>query len=172
MNYSIRGIIIILFFSIFILFAYIIFTSNFNIKQFIIQSKTHWIYAGIVFCVIALSSIKLYQQSLDDFDQETSKTDRISLINVVVWLSLWISWGILNGLLYNEYDPKSSFLFLFSVLVTIIPAIGVFLFTYSVRKNHKKDALTDSSTHLRSVLLYSGLYSIFSLPSYCITLLF
>jgi hypothetical protein len=123
-----------------------------------------------------------YQKSLSSFDDINEKTTKASILNVIAWSIFWICWSIFNAIAYNSYYLQSTTIFVLSFSVAVIPGILVLVFTLSVRRSELSDfkkfnIITKDEKGFYvgkykslSMVYYSGLYGILSIPVYLIAL--
>lgn len=132
--------------------------------------------------VFALSNA-LYFVTLDFWEAETKYSIKVSIISVVLWIIIWLSWSIFCAWLTLTHNPlTASVKFTIAGLVTI-PGLTAYLVSRSLRKQilkqnaeDKESMGADYSSSEPSIILierkyFSGYYGLLCLPVYLVLLL-
>lgn len=180
MKYSTKEIVLIVCLSLIGVAILSVIKNDATLYDFIAINATYLITFLIIFALVVFITAMVYQRSLDDTDVETVATVRASIINIVLWCCFWISWCIFNvvAILRNPLDIK---LIVFSFLLTNLPAIFLFLFTLSMRKDqiksrphlqNKKGLFTTFAGDDKSLSAkyYSGFYGLLTIPLYLLVM--
>lgn len=153
-----------------------------DVRKLFIDNSTYFIGFLIVAIVTYLVAFLFYVKTLDFFEAETRGTKKATIFNVIVWITIWVSWSIYCAWLTLNFQPQT-----FSVIVTIwilllVPSLLAFFISRNLRRqdilqeNNIKSAKSNNSnsepyTFFIDKKYYSGYYSLFCGPVYLIALL-
>lgn len=132
--------------------------------------------------VFALSNV-LYFATLDFWEAETKYSIKVSLISVVLWIIIWLSWSIFCAWLTLTHNPLTASVKFTIVGLVTIPGLTAYLLSKRIRKQILKQEAEDkrsmgadySSSEPYYILIdrkhFSGYYGLVCLPVYLVSLL-
>lgn len=171
-EYSFRQIIYIIILSILLAIAAFYINQDSYLSNFysINLSKIRLLF--FVFLTILLITSLVYQRTLVNYDEPTILTNYASLINVLIWSTNWIWWGISNSKMMLQYPIKSQKIELFSFLFSLGLPLIVFSFTLITNlqeiKENNESVLPEKDGFLYKWYSYSGFYSLIGCIIYLI----
>lgn len=132
---------------------------------------------------VFIFSYTTYVGTLDLWEAETKASITASIISVVLWTMIWISWSIFCGWLTLSFYPKTQLVKFTIIGLVIIPGLTGFLFSRNIRRQQLRQEEEDKKfigadyfnselyTICRDKKYYSGYYGLLCLPVYSVTLL-
>lgn len=134
------------------------------------------------FGVLLLSALA-YGKSLDIDEFETKATVIVSVISVILWTIIWISWGIFCAWLTFNFSPLTLLVKFTIIGLVTIPGVTAFLISRNDRlseiKQDEASKIYRGKDNFRSDFqmvcierkYFSGYYGLLCLPVYLISLL-
>jgi len=132
---------------------------------------------------VLILSYMTYMGTLDFWEAETKATVRVSIISVVLWAIIWVSWGIFCAWLTLTFNPLTQLVKLTIFMLITIPALTAFLISINIRHQQLKEEETDkhskgadysnSDPYIICIdrKYYSGYYGLLCFPVYIVSLL-
>lgn len=165
------------FLTLFIIFVFLL-NGNYQNGDLIVSYKTGLFIFGGLLLVVLLVTARIHEHSANGYDY-IIRDIKPSLINICLWTTYWLCWTVFNLVfLFAEKDLGPNILFV--TLITNLPGLVIFWFTWSARKEElsaidpallKEDNIfKEYEGELRSgsFRYYSGFYGLITIPVFVI----
>ncbi|MFN4008176.1 MAG: hypothetical protein ACK4HE_11760 [Chitinophagaceae bacterium] len=132
---------------------------------------------------IYIISYITYIGTLDFWEAETKATKKVSVISVVLWTIIWISWSIFCAWLTLTFNPMTLLVRMVIIGLVVIPGLTAFLFSRNIRRQQLRQEEEDKKsmgadyfnsepyTICVDKKYYSGYYGLLCFPVYLVALL-
>jgi magnesium-transporting ATPase (P-type) len=124
-----------------------------------------------------------YIGTLDFWEAETQATIKASVISVVLWTIIWISWSVFCAWLTLTFNPMTLLVRMIIIGLVVIPGLTAFLFSRNIRRQQLRQEEEDKksmgadcfNSELYTICIdkkyYSGYYGLLCLPVFLVALL-
>jgi magnesium-transporting ATPase (P-type) len=124
-----------------------------------------------------------YIGTLDFWEAETKATIKVSIISVVLWTIIWVSWSIFCAWLTLTFNPLTQLVKFTIIGLVVVPGLTGFLFSRNIRRQQLKQEEDDKKSMGTDYFnsepyticidrkYYSGYYGLLCLPMYLVSLL-
>ncbi|MBO9634214.1 MAG: hypothetical protein J7578_13950, partial [Chitinophagaceae bacterium] len=123
------------FLTLFIIFIFLV-NGDYQKGDLIVSYKTGFLIFAGLFLVTSVISARIYEDSAKDYDYIIADIKPL-VINICLWTTYWLCWTIFN-LVFLLTDQARGLDILFVSLITNIPGLLIFWFTWSTRKEELK----------------------------------